>query len=89
MTGVLEILAVLCGIVALVCFIVVVYQMFQNDETTLAIVTIVLVFCGIGGLVAFIYGWIKASEWDIKPVMLIYTASLIGGIVFRVMAAAA
>ncbi len=76
--AVLEILfllvAIACGIGGLVCFILVVVQMFKNEETTLGIVCIILAFCtGIGYLIAFVYGWIKATEWDLKKVMMAWS----------------
>jgi hypothetical protein len=60
-----QILCILAGLGSLVCFILVLVQMFQRGQTTLGIVCIVLVFCGIGGLIAFIYGWMKHREWGI------------------------
>ena len=66
--------AIACGIGGLVCFILVVVQMFKNEETTLGIVCIILAFCtGIGYLIAFVYGWIKATEWDLKKVMMAWS----------------
>jgi hypothetical protein len=55
--------------------------MFQNDATGVAIASLLLLLCGIGALIAFIYGWIKAAEWNISNVMLIWTGCFIGGIV--------
>jgi hypothetical protein len=61
------------GIVGFVCFILVVVKMFQHGQTGLGIATIVLViFCGIGGLIAFIFGWMRAREWNINNIMLIW-----------------
>jgi hypothetical protein len=48
--------------------------MFQHGQTGLGIACIVLLFCcGIGGLVAFIYGWVRAREWGITNLMTIWT----------------
>lgn len=67
---------------SLVCFIMVIIKMFQNDATTIGIVSLVLLLvCGVGGLVAFIYGWIKAAEWNITNVMLAWSACIVGGLV--------
>lgn len=80
------ILQLVASVAGLVCFIMVLIKMFQNDQTTLGIVCIVtaVLCCGIGGLIAFVMGWVKSSEWDTKQVMLIWTgaivASLIGGL---------
>jgi hypothetical protein len=68
------ILAAVVGIVSLVCFILVLVEMFRREQTGLAIACIVLVLCtGIGFLIAFIYGWIKAGEWNLKKVMVGWT----------------
>jgi hypothetical protein len=49
MGGVLMALQVLVGLASLVCFILVLIKMFQNGQTTLGVVCIVLVLCvGIG-----------------------------------------
>src|SRR5207244_2318083 len=50
------------GIASLVCFVMVLIQMFQHGQTGLGIACIVLIFCGVGGLIAFIYGWMKSTE---------------------------
>jgi hypothetical protein len=71
----------LAGLASLVCFILVVVAMFQRNQTTLGIVCIVLVFCGIGGLIAFVYGWMKANEWNLKNVMIIWTIAIVIGII--------
>jgi hypothetical protein len=71
----------------LVCFILVLIKMFQVGEQTMGIICIVLALCcGIGGLVAFIYGWINATKWDIKNVMLIWTALFIATLVLYAIA---
>jgi hypothetical protein len=71
-------LAGIAGLVSLVCFILVIIQMFQHGQTGLAIVRIILALCtGIGGLIVFIYGWVKSTEWGLKNVMLIWTAAFI------------
>jgi hypothetical protein len=82
MYGLLLFLVVVSSIASLVCFILVLIKMFQANQTALAIVCIVLTFCtGIGSLIAFIYGWIKASEWNIKNIMLIWTAIFVLNII--------
>jgi hypothetical protein len=69
---------------SLICLIIVVVQMFNRGQTGLGIATIVLAFCcGIGGLIAFVVGWINASNWNIKNVMLIWTALVIVGIIMN------
>jgi hypothetical protein len=63
---------------SLVCFILVLVQMFQRGQSTLAIVCIFLMFlCGIGWLVAFVYGWMNHREWGITNVMYAWTGCLV------------
>jgi hypothetical protein len=87
MIFVIQGLQALLGIAGLVCFVLVLIKMFQSGEQTLGIVCIVLVLCfGIGGLIAFIFGWINANKWDIKNVMWIWTGAIIAGLVLSVIA---
>jgi len=66
------------SIVSLVCFIMVVVKMFQHDQTGLGIACIVLALCtGFGSLIAFVYGWVKASEWKIQPLMIVWTGTVV------------
>jgi hypothetical protein len=72
------ILAIVGGLISLVCYILVLIQMFQHGRTGLAIACIVLLcVCGIGGLIAFIFGWVKSGEWGIKNIMLAWTVGVI------------
>jgi hypothetical protein len=80
------ILSAVAGIGSLVCFILVLVQMFNRGQTTLGIVCIVLLFCcGIGGLVAFVYGWMKHREWGITNVMIAWSCFWVLGIIGGVM----
>ncbi|MFN4259494.1 MAG: hypothetical protein ACK4RK_09345 [Gemmataceae bacterium] len=65
----------LLGMVSLVCFVLVLTRMFHNDQTFLAILCIVLTFCmaGVGLLIAFVFGWLKAEEWRLRTVMLVWS----------------
>lgn len=47
------------SLVALVCWILVLIEMFKRGATTPAILSIVLIICGIGPLIAFVYGWMR------------------------------
>ena len=71
------------GIGFLICFILVLIQMFQRGQATLGIVCAVLALCGIGFLIAFVYGWVKHREWGITNIMIAWTCcwivSIIGG----------
>jgi|GEM_PF-1330791 len=71
-------IAFLVGLASLVCFVLVLIQMFQRGQTGLGIACIVLLFvCGIGGLIAFIYGWVKAREWNIQNIMIAWTVCVL------------
>jgi hypothetical protein len=64
------------SLVSLICLIVVWIQMFQRGATALALACILLTFCcGVGTLITFVYGWIKAAEWKITNVMLVWTVA--------------
>jgi len=84
------IVAVGCGIGSLVCFILVVIQMFKNEQNGLGIACIILAFCtGVGPLIAFVYGWMKSTEWNLKKVMLAWTGCIAGALVSYVIMFAA
>jgi hypothetical protein len=76
-----SVLSGVLGIISLVCWILVLIKMFQNGAIGPAIASIVLILCGIGPLVALIYGWIKADEWGIRNIMLIWTVCILLSIV--------
>ena len=61
MSALLAAISALAGIGSIVCFILVVIHFFKSDQTTLGIVCIVLVFCGIGGLIAYVKGWMDGD----------------------------
>jgi hypothetical protein len=65
------------SLVSFVCFVVVLIQMFQRGATGMGILCIVLTLCcGIGVLIAFVYGWVKATEWKISNLMIVWTIAL-------------
>ena len=69
-----QVLYVVGGIGCLVCFILVLVQMFQRGRTGLGVACIVLGFCcGIGSVVAFVYGWVRHREWGLTNVMIAWT----------------
>jgi len=74
------VVALLSGIGSLVCFILVMIHLFQNEEGGYAIACIVLLFiCGIGGLLAYIKGWME----DLTPVMIVWSVCIVLGILTR------
>lgn len=87
MAEILQILGATCGIVSLICYIFVVVKMFQEGDTVMGIICAVGFFvCGVGVLVAFVYGWMKSSVWELKPVMLAWTGFWIAGFILNVIA---
>jgi hypothetical protein len=73
-TSVLEILSYLIGVGVLVCHILICVKIIQAGQTALGVVLLILFCCfGIGFLITLIYGWMKAKDWKINPLMTIYT----------------
>jgi hypothetical protein len=65
-------------LVSLGCYFYVIYKMFDAAESVIGIVCLVGVcVLGLGGIVAFVYGWIKAWEWEIVPVMAIWSGCVV------------
>jgi hypothetical protein len=74
------------GLVGLVCYIIVVVKMFQNNKTTPGIISLVgLLACGLGYLYALVYGWTKAKDWNITPLMIVWTLAFLVGIGINMM----
>lgn len=81
MVGMLGYMQWLFGIFGLICLVIVLVKMYQAGETTLAIIFGVLTFfCGIGGLITFVYGWMKSKELDIFPIMAAWSGLIVLGI---------
>ena len=79
--GPLGILAYICWIGSLVCWIIVLVKIFQ-DSIGLGILGILC------GLFAFIYGWVKVGEDGIKKVMIVWTVLWLASIPLYALAAA-
>ena len=69
----------------LICFILVLVHFFQSGQTTMGIACIVLMFCGIGFLVAFVKGWMDG----VGKVMWIWTGCVGVSIAAQLLAMAA
>lgn len=79
---------ILLSLAQLVCLVLVIVEMFKRGETAIGIVCAVLSLCsGIGALIAFVYGWIKSSEWGLRKVMLAWTICLVINLVLAFAAA--
>ena len=90
MAGLITALKSLISIASLVCFVIVIVNLFQKGEQKLGIICLVLILaCGIGFLVTFIVGWMKAAQLNIQKVMIAWTACWIVGVVLGIIQAAA
>jgi len=66
----------LASLVSLICFILVLIQMFQRGQTGMGIACVALsLCCGLGGLITFVYGWVKARDWNMVNLMTIWTVA--------------
>ena len=72
-------LAALCGLGSLICFIIVLVKLFQEEGVGQGILGLI---CGI---YTFIWGWQNVKRLNIKTVMLIWTVLAIVGLVFRLL----
>jgi hypothetical protein len=77
----MQILALLCNLGSLVCFIIVVIKLFQQKGVLHGILGIIC------SLYTFIWGWIESGKLNIKNIMMAWTALIVAGIVFGVLAA--
>jgi hypothetical protein len=66
----------LAALISFICFILVLIQMFQRGLAGLAVTFIALTLCcGVGGLVTFVYGWVKARDWNMVNLMTVWTVA--------------
>ena len=73
----LGILAMLVALGCLVCFIIVLIKMFQNEGALKGILGLIC------SLYAFIWGWMNATKLGIKNIMMIWTLLIIVAIVLN------
>ena len=71
MAFIVTILMILFGLVSLVCWIMVLIQMFKVQGALHGILGIIC------GLYAFIWGWMNANELNIKTIMIIWTVCFV------------
>ena len=67
----LGILAMLVGIGCLICWIIVLIKLFQNEGTLKGILGIICV------LYTFIWGWMNSERLGIRNIMMIWTLLII------------
>ncbi len=82
MVGILSVLLIGCGLVSLVCWIMVLIPLFKNEGVLMGILGIIC------GLYAFIWGWMKAKQHHLQTVMLVWTVAFLGSIVGQIAMAA-
>lgn len=75
------VLLVIGGIGSLICWILVLIQLFKKEGVGLGILGI---FCGI---YTYIWGWIKSKELGLKNIMLGWTAAIVLSVIGNMMAA--
>ena len=63
-------IALICGLISLVCWILVLVKIFQSGSIGLGILGIIC------PLFAFIYGWMKADEFGIRNIMLAWSVCI-------------
>jgi hypothetical protein len=82
MAMLLGLLAIVVGIGSLVCFIMVLIKLFQNEGALKGILGLIC------SLYTFIWGWMNADKLNIKQLMMIWTGLILGSIVLNVAASA-
>ena len=78
----ISLLALVVGLGSLVCAVIVIIKLFQNEGALKGILGIIC------GLYTFIWGWMNASRLGIRNIMLIWTALIILGIILNVIGGA-
>ena len=71
MTTIGNILIGAAGLGSLVCWIMVLIKMFQNEKPLIGILAILC------NLWAFIWGWMNATKLNLKKIMLIWTGCIV------------
>ena len=74
------ILGAIFWVVNFACFIVILIRMFKSGDTILGIICIISIFCLLGGVIAFILGWINAPRYRSEQLMKVWTGAVIGAI---------
>lgn len=75
----MQIIAILVAIGSIVCWILTLVKLFQNQKTLEGVLGILC------PLIAFIMGWVRAKEFDHTKVMSIWTVLVIVSVVINVM----
>jgi hypothetical protein len=81
MAFLLGMLALVCGVASLVCWVMVLIAIFKANEIWQGIVGIIC------PLFAFIWGWMHADRLGVRKIMPIWTAAVVAGIVLNILTA--
>ena len=85
MIWLLFLLQVICGLVALACFVMVLIPMWAESRVlAIACVLLTLVW-GIGAIIAYIYAWFQ----DMHALAIVWTISTVGVVLLQVAIVAA
>ena len=79
---ILGLLGSVIWLVGFVCGIIVVVKMIQNGKLALGIVSLICFFCVVGHIIAMVVGWQNADRWNIRTLMMAYTACIVVGFLF-------
>jgi hypothetical protein len=73
----MQIISIVVGIAALVCWIMVLVALFKNGDILAGVLSI----CP---LVGFIMGWIRVNKYNLMPVMLVWTGCIVVNLILNV-----
>jgi hypothetical protein len=71
-------LGIAASIVSLVCWIMVLIKMFPAEGALKGILAIIC------GLYAFIWGWMNATRFNLKTIMLVWTVAILISVIANV-----
>jgi hypothetical protein len=71
-------LGIAAGLVSLVCWIMVLIKMFPAEGALKGILAIIC------GLYAFVWGWMNATRFNLKTIMLIWTVAILISVIANV-----
>lgn len=69
--GLIGIVALCVGLGSLICFIIVLIKLFQNEGALKGILGLIC------GLYTFIWGWMNATRLNLRNIMMIWTLLII------------
>jgi hypothetical protein len=75
--GLIGIVALCVGLASLICFIIVLIKLFQNEGALKGILGLIC------GLYTFIWGWMNATRLNLRNIMMIWTLLIIIQIVLN------